>query len=94
MKYKIGNVVKVKDNNNEIINGKFLIIKSRIEKPTEKIIMELTSNHNILNLTEFLKNAKISIKDYIVVQILPSPYPKEVGNPNLLSVTENQITLE
>ena len=61
MKYKIGDVVKIKDENNENLEGKFLVIKSKTEQPTKKQIDELAGKHNILNLTDFLNNLKISI---------------------------------
>ena len=78
MKFKIGNVVSLIDNNSE----KYVIAKSRFENLTENSLIVLTAKTNILGLKEKMSSIELGNFDYLLIQSIPTPFPKEIEIPN------------
>ncbi len=87
MKYKIGDVVSLIDNNSE----KFVVAKSRFENLTEDSLRVLTAKTNILELKEKISNIELGNFDYLLIQSIPTPFPKEIEMPNYKLVSLDDL---
>ncbi len=88
MKFKIGDVVSLIDNNSE----KYIVAKSRFENLTEYNLRVITVKTNILGLKEKISSIELGNFDYLLIQSAPIPYPKvnEVPNYKLVSLDNIQ----
>lgn len=87
MKFKIGDIVSLKDDNLE----KFVVAKSRFENLTEDSLRVLTVKTNILELKEKISSIELGNFDYLLIQSAPIPYPKINEVPNYKLVSLNNI---
>ncbi|MCA6422509.1 MAG: hypothetical protein IM568_06800 [Flavobacterium sp.] len=87
MKFKIGDVVSLIDNNSE----KYVITKSRFENLTEDSLIALTAKTNILGLKEKISSIELGNFDYLLIQSIPNPFPKEIEIPNYKLVLLDEL---
>lgn len=87
MKYKIGDIVSLTNNKSK----KFVIVKSRFENLTEDNFREISVKTNILGLKDKISNVEIGVFDYLLIESVPLPFPREMENPNYELVTIDDI---
>ncbi len=87
MKFIIGDIVSLIDNNSE----KFVVAKSRFENLTKDNLKVLTAKTNILKLEEKISNIELGNFDFLLVQSIATPFPKEIETPNYKLVSINDL---
>ena len=87
MKFKIGDIVNLIDNSAE----KYVVAKSRFENLTKDNLRILTAKTNILGLKEKTSEIELGNFDYLLIQSVPNPFPKEIEIPNYKLVSLDDL---
>lgn len=90
MPLKIGDKVRFKDSDDKSL---YIIVKKKASNIGEDEIGEIIAKTNILNFKAHIDKCVLGDFDYVILEVLPSPFPKFANELNFKYVYQNQIIL-